>query len=217
MTTSSSGPTMQDGSLVEQEGLLGDRHAGLGRVVGIIEADGDEIADLAEARAEPGRSPHRRQGLRLEFSEPRKSARSKHVGVDIRHHVAQIPQFSILIDQRRLLLARPAISCQFHKPSQSKPPMGPEPPSHPAARRPMQALPNAGGVGPSMLTGSLCRNPLDFRASRSSRSAIRMRNGGRWSRRFSAIPIRGAGGPLRRSHRKLMKSQWILRWRGSML
>ena len=150
-------PDDAGGGLVEQQGLLGDRHAGLGRVVGIIEADGDEIADLAEARADPGRSAHRRQGLRLDFGEPRKSARSEHVGVDIRHHVAQIPQFSILVDQGRLLLARPAISRQFHKPSQSKAAHGPGiviPPGRAAANA---ALPNAGGVGPSMLDGSLCR------------------------------------------------------------
>src|SRR5262249_34929008 len=37
--------------LVEDDRLLGDRHAGLGRVVGVVEADGDEVADTADAGA----------------------------------------------------------------------------------------------------------------------------------------------------------------------
>ena len=36
-------------------------------MVGVIEADGDEIADLAEAGADPGRAAHRGQGFRLEL------------------------------------------------------------------------------------------------------------------------------------------------------
>ncbi len=40
------------GRLHEQDRLGRDRRAGLGGVVGIVEADADELADLADARAD---------------------------------------------------------------------------------------------------------------------------------------------------------------------
>src|SRR5208283_251753 len=97
--------------------LLWNRHAGFGRVVSIIEADGDKIADSPEAGPDPGRAAHRGQGLRFELGQTRQHARSERIGVDIRHHFAQIPQFSGAVDEGRFLLARPAVSYEFHSPS----------------------------------------------------------------------------------------------------
>ena len=103
--------------LGEQHRLLGDRHAGFGRVVGVIEPDGNEIADMGKAWADPGRAAHRGQGFRLEFGEAGQRAGREHIGVDVRHHFAQVPQLPSVVDQRRLFLTWPAISCEFHKPS----------------------------------------------------------------------------------------------------
>src|SRR5579863_1086260 len=55
--------------LVEDNRLFRNRHAGFGGVVGIIQADGDEIADPADARAEPRRAAHQRQLFRLELAQ----------------------------------------------------------------------------------------------------------------------------------------------------
>ena len=86
-------------------------------MVGVIEPDGDEIADLSEARPDPGRPAHGGQGFRLELGQTRQNAGAEHIGVDVRHHLAQVAQFSASVDQRRLFLTCPAISCEFHKPS----------------------------------------------------------------------------------------------------
>src|SRR4029077_18822372 len=53
--------------LVEDDRLLRDRHAGLGGVVGIIQPDGDEIADFADARPDPRLTFHQRQFFRIEL------------------------------------------------------------------------------------------------------------------------------------------------------
>ena len=55
ITTSSLGPTMQEGALLNSTGSFGHRHAGFGGVVGVVEADGDEIADAGDAGADPRR------------------------------------------------------------------------------------------------------------------------------------------------------------------
>src|SRR5207253_5976189 len=47
--------------LVEDDRLFRNRRAGLGRVVGIVEADGDEVADPADAGAEPRIAANERQ------------------------------------------------------------------------------------------------------------------------------------------------------------
>ena len=52
---------MQEGALLNRIGSLGIGMPDLGGVVGVIQADGDEIADLADARAEPRLAAHRRQ------------------------------------------------------------------------------------------------------------------------------------------------------------
>ena len=59
MTTSSLGPTMQDGALLKRIGSLGIAMPGFGGMIGVVEADGDEIADVGDAGAEPRRAAHR--------------------------------------------------------------------------------------------------------------------------------------------------------------
>jgi len=105
------------GRFGEQHRLFWNGHAGFGRVVGIVEPDGDKIADSPETGPDPGRAAHRGQGLWFELGQTRQHARSERVGVDVRHHFAQIPQFSGAVDEGRFLLARPAVSYEFHNPS----------------------------------------------------------------------------------------------------
>src|SRR5262249_37146663 len=54
------GPADAARDLVEGDRLFRDRHAGLGGVVRIVEPDGDEVADLADAGAEPRIAFHQR-------------------------------------------------------------------------------------------------------------------------------------------------------------
>src|SRR5262249_24646098 len=55
--------------LVEDDRLLRDRHAGFSGVIGIVEADGDEIADAADAWPEPRRAANERQLLWFELAQ----------------------------------------------------------------------------------------------------------------------------------------------------
>ena len=64
---SSFGPQMQVGRLVEDDRLLRDRHAGFRGVVGVVEADGDEVAHVADAGAEPRLAGDGFSRLRLAF------------------------------------------------------------------------------------------------------------------------------------------------------
>jgi hypothetical protein len=50
--------------LVEQDRLLGDRGAGLGGVIGEVEADRDEVADVPDAGADSRRALDERQRFR---------------------------------------------------------------------------------------------------------------------------------------------------------
>ena len=51
-STVSFGPTMQLVAFMNTMGSLGNLRAGFGGVIGVVEADGDELADAADAGAE---------------------------------------------------------------------------------------------------------------------------------------------------------------------
>src|SRR6185437_1115985 len=55
--------------LVEDDRLLGDRHAGFGGVIRVIKSDGNEIADLADARADARLALHQRQLVGIELAQ----------------------------------------------------------------------------------------------------------------------------------------------------
>jgi len=46
-------------------------------VVGVIEPDSDEIADVGDARPDAGRAANRWQAFRLDLGEPRQDTRRK--------------------------------------------------------------------------------------------------------------------------------------------
>ena len=52
MTTSSLGPMMAEVAFMKTTGSAGSRVAGFGGVVGIVQADADEFADVIDAGAE---------------------------------------------------------------------------------------------------------------------------------------------------------------------
>ena len=115
MTTSSLGPTMQEGALLNRIGSFGIGMPDLGGVVGVIEADGDEIADPADARAEARLAAHRRQRLRLDLGEARENARRQRFAVDVVDDLAEIAKLAGGVDQARPFLARLSITNQLHR------------------------------------------------------------------------------------------------------
>ena len=65
ISTVSLGPPNGAGGLHEDDRFLGDFRAGLGGVIGIVETDADEFADLPDASADAA-SLEFRQGLRID-------------------------------------------------------------------------------------------------------------------------------------------------------
>src|SRR6185437_7305169 len=55
--------------LQKQRGLRGDRHAGLGRMVSVIQADTDNLAHVADACTEAGRIFNLRKSVRVNLTQ----------------------------------------------------------------------------------------------------------------------------------------------------
>src|SRR5262245_15486060 len=107
-------PADAGGHLVEDDRLLGDRHAGLGRVVGIVEPDGDEIADPADAGAETGIAVHQRQLRDWRLADLRQALGRQRLPRDVRHHLGEIADPPLGIDNSGLLAAAWAEANQLH-------------------------------------------------------------------------------------------------------
>ena len=108
-------------------------------MVGVVEADGDEIADVGDAGADARRAAHRRQALRLDLGEAREDARREGRAVDVGDDLAQVADLAGRVDEPRLFLARPAVADQFHA---RFPPFEPSAPSA-ASAAPALAQPRA--------------------------------------------------------------------------
>src|SRR5262245_27269300 len=107
-------PADAGGHLVEDDRLLGDRHAGLGRVVGIVEPDGDEIADPADAGAEAGIAVHQRQLRDRRLADFRQALGRQRLPRDVRHQLGEIADPPLGIDNSGLLAAARAEANQLH-------------------------------------------------------------------------------------------------------
>ena len=69
MTMSSFGPLMPARGLHEHDRLVGDLGAGFGGVLGVVQADADELADAADAGADADRLFDQRQRFEVELAE----------------------------------------------------------------------------------------------------------------------------------------------------
>jgi hypothetical protein len=61
--------------LDEQGGLLGERHADLGRVVGVVEPDADHLADGGQRAAQSRSAAHEGQAGQLDGAQPAQGRR----------------------------------------------------------------------------------------------------------------------------------------------
>src|SRR5690606_16983309 len=100
--------------LEEENGFGGDFHAGFGCVIGIVEADADELADLADARTDARCGGDERQRSGIEALQPRKRFWRKGCAVDVGHMSGEIADIPISIEKARLFRARLSISQEFH-------------------------------------------------------------------------------------------------------
>jgi hypothetical protein len=89
-------------------------HAGLGRVVRVVQADAHELADVADAGAHARRAGNRGQAGRVDGAEPGKALVRKHRARDIGDLAGQVAQLALRIDQARLFAAAVAVTHEFH-------------------------------------------------------------------------------------------------------
>src|SRR4029077_7958606 len=71
--------------LVKDDRLLRNRHARFRRVVGIVESDGNEVADTANAGAKSRLAGYRLHPLEVCLPDFRKAARGEHLAIDVLH------------------------------------------------------------------------------------------------------------------------------------
>src|SRR3546814_19445033 len=88
--------------------------AGLGGVVGVVEADGDKLADAAGAGAEPRRALDRGQALEIVPPELLERVRPQHTAGDVGDMTGQVSQRALTVDGAGLILADAAIAQQYH-------------------------------------------------------------------------------------------------------
>ncbi len=91
-----------------------DRHAGFFGVVGIVQTDADELADVADAGADAGRSVHLGQALRVEARQLGETGLAKRIPGDIRNDALQRADRTVAVHQGWLFLALGADAHQFH-------------------------------------------------------------------------------------------------------
>src|SRR5215471_9270799 len=108
------GPADAGRHLVEDDRLFRDRRAGLGRVVGIVEPDGDEIADAANAGAEPRIAANERQLVDRGLANLGEALGRQRFCGDIRHHFREVADAAFGVDDSGLLTAARAEADELH-------------------------------------------------------------------------------------------------------
>ena len=105
---------MQFGA-VEDDRLFRDRHAGFGRMVGVIEADGDEIADLADARPNARAGGRQRQAADSGIADRREPAWRECLAGNVRDDAGEIADFAVGVDDAGLFTTGGAKADEFHE------------------------------------------------------------------------------------------------------
>ena len=100
--------------LAEHDRLLRHRHAGFGRVIGVVQADADELADLPDARADARLARRQRQRSRIDRAQPRETRVGQHIAGQVRH-LRDRSRIRPSASSIRLFLAGRAIAKQFHR------------------------------------------------------------------------------------------------------
>ena len=115
------------GRLHEDDRLGRHRHAGFRGVIGVVQADADELADAGDARAEPRRAVDARQRRRIDLPQAR---RASPAAARRRRGPGSTPDRSRMSPSRRaarVSRARRAVSEQFHSSRESSQFTSPDP------------------------------------------------------------------------------------------
>jgi hypothetical protein len=88
------GPVDRRGGFHEDNGFARGLHPSLGRVVGVIEPDADELGHRGDRRREPWRTLNARQVQRVQGLQARQPARRQSARIDIRQHAGKVADLS---------------------------------------------------------------------------------------------------------------------------
>src|SRR5262249_10409046 len=108
------GPADAGGHLVEDDRLLGQFQAGFGGMIGIVQADGDEVADFPDAWADAHALPPRGQLLDVRLANPGQARGAKRLACDVRDHLRQVPDPALGIDDTGFFTAGRAEADELH-------------------------------------------------------------------------------------------------------
>ena len=100
--------------LHEHDRLRWNRQPGFLGVVGVVEPDGDELADPHVGHAEPRGGVHQRQRLGLVLHEHVQPARRNLLGADVVDDFREVAYAPVGVDQPRLLVARSSVAAELH-------------------------------------------------------------------------------------------------------
>ena len=108
-------PAQAGVGLDENDRLGRNCHAGFGRVIGIVQADGDEFGDVADRCAEARIPVNQRQGGRIDGGDFGEAGGGQRFAVDVLDQSRQVANAARAVEQSGLLLAHGAITNQFHR------------------------------------------------------------------------------------------------------
>ena len=83
-------------------------------MVGIVEADGDEVPHVADAGAEPRLAGDRLHPLEVGLLDLGEAAGGEHLAVDVLHDARQVADLAVVTDDAGLLAAGRAIADELH-------------------------------------------------------------------------------------------------------
>ena len=100
--------------LHEHNGFGGNRQAGLGRMVGVIQSNRDELADAGHRAAQTRRALDQRQLLGFEFAQPGQRRIAELVRANVLDHSAQVAQLAVGINLAWFFFSGFAVANKFH-------------------------------------------------------------------------------------------------------
>ena len=83
-------------------------------MVGVVEPDGDEVAHLADAGAEPRPAGDHLEPLEVGLPDLGEAAGGQRLAVDVLHHARQVADLAVGVDDAGLLAAGRAVADEFH-------------------------------------------------------------------------------------------------------
>jgi hypothetical protein len=111
---SSFGPQSEVVAFMNTIGSAGNRQPCLLRMIPIVEADGDELADACVRHAEARVAAHDGQRFRLHAREARKVPGREHRVVDLGDDLREVADVAIRVGKAGLLTARGAVAQELH-------------------------------------------------------------------------------------------------------